>query len=100
MVDFTCKVSSRIFKRCSFQVWTLFFAHFVYEENFGEISAKITEWSIRLESFHFGAGFTNYGVQFCSFWTNFAKIQMIFSMNSEFLNKLKFPSCVTQKFSC
>ena len=43
------------------------FAHFVYKDSFGQIWVKITERSIRLESFHFGARFTNYGVSLCLF---------------------------------
>ena len=61
IVDFICKFPFRVFKRCSFQVWA-FVAHFVYKESFGQRWVKITEWSIRLENFHFGARFTNYAV--------------------------------------
>ena len=43
------------------------FAHFVYKGSFGQMKVKITERSIRLENFHFGARFTNYDVPFCSF---------------------------------
>ena len=44
------------------------FAYFVYKGSFGEICVKTTEWSIRLENFHFDVRFPNYGVVFYLVW--------------------------------
>ena len=67
MVNFTFKFPFRIFKVLVSGMGFIF-AHFVYKGSFGQIWVKITEWSIRSDTFHFAAHFTNYGVKFCPFW--------------------------------
>ena len=69
MVNFSCKFLFCVLKGACFKYGLYFFAHFVYDWNFGPIWGKITEWFIRIEKFDFGSRFPNYGVPFCSFWT-------------------------------
>ena len=72
------------------------FFHFVYKESIGQSWIKVTEWSIRLENFYFGARFTNYSVSFCSFWI----IKNIFDNNFLNLQYIRFLSCLPLRKKC
>ena len=65
---FHLQFSFRVFKGCSIQVSALILLILCIKKVKFKIWIKITEWSIRLKNFNFGARFTNYGVPFCSFW--------------------------------